>query len=64
MTDPQPAVPAVALPSARQVAIGTAVAVIVASLAMVFFILPAELGIDLTGFGEKAGLTGLAQSGT
>ncbi|MGZ3172605.1 MAG: hypothetical protein ACXWJC_05905 [Croceibacterium sp.] len=64
MTDPQPAVPAVALPSVRQVAIGTAVAVIVASLAMVFFILPAELGIDLTGFGEKTGLTGLAKSGT
>jgi hypothetical protein len=39
------------------------VAVAVAAVAMVFFILPAELGIDLTGFGEKTGLTGLAQSG-
>ncbi len=39
-------------------------AVIVASVAMVFFILPAELGIDLTGFGEKTGLTGLAKSGS
>ena len=64
MTDPQPAVPAVALPSAREVAVGTAVAFIVASLAMVFFILPAELGIDLTGFGAKTGLTGLTKSGS
>jgi hypothetical protein len=30
----------------------------------VFFVLPAEMGVDLTGFGEKTGLTGLAQTGT
>jgi hypothetical protein len=30
---------------------------------MVFFILPAELGIDPTGFGTRTGLTGLAQKG-
>ena len=64
MTEPQPTVPPVAPPSARQVAIGSAVAVVVASVAMVFFILPAELGIDLTGFGERTGLTGLARSGS
>jgi hypothetical protein len=64
MIEPQTAVQPVELPSARQVAIGSAVAVAVAAVAMVFFILPAELGIDLTGFGEKSGLNGLAASGS
>ena len=59
----EPTLPPVSPPSTRQVAIGSAVAVVVASVAMVFFILPAELGVDLTGFGEKTGLTGLARSG-
>ena len=61
MTDPQPTIQRVALPSPRQAAIGSAVAILVATVAMVFFILPAELGVDLTGFGAKTGLTGLAQ---
>ena len=61
--EPQPSIQSVALPSGRQVAIGSAVAIVVAAVAMVFFILPAELGMDLTGFGEKTGLTGLARSG-
>jgi hypothetical protein len=39
------------------------VAIAVAAVAMVFFVLPAEMGIDLTGFGEKTGLTGLARTG-
>jgi len=64
MTEPQTAVPPVALPSARQVAVGSAVAIAVAAVAMVFFILPAELGVDPTGFGETTGLTGLAQTGS
>jgi hypothetical protein len=64
MTEPQTNVPPVALPSGRRVAIGSALAIVVAAVAMVFFILPAELGIDLTGFGKKTGLTGLAQSGS
>ena len=64
MTEPQPTVQPAALPSGRQVAIGSAAAIVVASVAAVFFILPAELGIDLTGFGEKTGLTGLANSGS
>jgi hypothetical protein len=64
MTDPPPAAPPVAPPSPRQVAVGSAVAIAVATVAMVFFILPAELGVDLTGFGKKTGLTGLAQSGS
>jgi hypothetical protein len=64
MTDRQPAIQPVALPSGRQVVVGSVVAIVVAAVAMVFFVLPAELGIDLTGFGEKTGLTGLAQSGS
>jgi hypothetical protein len=63
MTEPLPTIQPVALPSSRQVAIGSAVAFVVASVAMVFFVLPAERGIDLTGFGAKTGLTGLAQKG-
>ena len=63
MTKPPPMDPPVALPSGRQITVGSAVAIVVAATAMVFFILPAELGIDLTGFGERTGLTGLAQSG-
>jgi hypothetical protein len=54
----------VALPTRRQLAVGATLAVVVAAVALVFFVLPAELGIDLTGFGEKTGLTRLAQSGT
>ncbi len=64
MTEPHTAAQPVELPSARQVAVGSAVAIAVAAVAMVFFILPAELGIDPTGFGEKTGLTGLAQTGS
>ena len=63
MTDSQPAAPPIALPSRRQVFTGSLVAVVVAAAAMVLFILPAELGVDLTGFGAKTGLTGLAQNG-
>jgi hypothetical protein len=62
-SEPQPAIQPVALPSGRRIGIGSAVAIAVAAVATVFFILPAELGIDLTGFGEKTGLTGLARSG-
>jgi hypothetical protein len=62
-TEPQPAIQPVARPSGRQIAIGSMVAVLVAAVVTVFFVLPAELGIDLTGFGEKTGLTGLARSG-
>lgn len=64
MSDTQPATPSVELPSPRQLAVGSAIAVAAAAVAMVFFVLPAELGIDLTGFGKKTGLTGLASSGS
>lgn len=63
MSEPQTTVPPIALPSGRQVAVGSMVAAAAAALAMVFFVLPAELGIDLTGFGEKTGLTGLSKGG-
>jgi hypothetical protein len=57
MTD---AMPPVAFPSRRKVAIGSAVALVVGAATAVLFVLPAELGIDPTGFGEATGLTGLA----
>jgi len=63
MTDFAPATPPVTLPSRRRVIAGSAIAAVVLALALVFFIMPAELGIDLTGFGERSGLTGLAQKG-
>jgi hypothetical protein len=63
MTEPQSNVPPVAMPSGRQLAIGSLVAVTVAAIATVFFILPAELGIDPTGFGAETGLTGLSKGG-
>lgn len=66
MSDPAPLVPSsppVSLPTTRQIVLGSVVATVVAAVALVFFILPAELGIDLTGFGEKSGLVGLAQKG-
>jgi hypothetical protein len=63
MTEPQPTIRPVAPPSPRQVAIGSAVAIAVAAVSMVFFILPAELVIDLTGFGTRTGLIGLSQKG-
>lgn len=61
MTEPAPL--PVALPSGRKIAVGSAVAIAVASAALVFFILPAELGVDPTGFGKATGLIGLAGTG-
>ncbi len=45
--------------SRRKIAIGAIAAAVVASAA-VLFVLPSEFGIDPTGFGRAAGLTGLA----
>jgi len=56
--------PPVALPPRKQVAIGSLVALVVGSITAVFFVLPAELGIDPTGFGAATGLTGLAADGS
>jgi hypothetical protein len=46
--------------SRRKIAIGGAAAAVVASAALVLFLLPAEFGIDPTGFGRATGLTGLS----
>jgi hypothetical protein len=62
MTETVGAPPPVALPSRKQVAIGSLVAIAVGSVTAVFFVLPAEFGVDPTGFGEATGLTGLAAS--
>jgi len=55
--------PPASLPSPRRIAIGAAVAAAVASVAGVLFVLPAEFGIDPTGFGRATGLVGLAGGG-
>jgi hypothetical protein len=54
-------VPAVSL-SKRQLLLATALAVLVAALILIVAVLPAEFGIDPTGFGKLAGLTAMAQS--
>jgi hypothetical protein len=54
---------ATAAVSRTKIIIGVIVALVIAAIALVFFILPAERGIDLTGSGEKSGLTNLAEAG-
>jgi hypothetical protein len=58
-TEPTVAAPA----SRRKIIIAILVALAIAAVALVFFILPAERGIDLTGSGERSGLTNLAEAG-
>jgi hypothetical protein len=60
MTEPVPTAPA---PSRKKLLIGTAVAVGVAAVALVVFVLPAEYGIDPTGAGKALGLTQLSDDG-
>ncbi|WP_206435962.1 hypothetical protein [Altericroceibacterium xinjiangense] len=48
-------------PSRRQIVISGAVALVVAALFLILFVLPAEFGIDPTGFGKAAGLSGLSE---
>ncbi|WEK46702.1 MAG: hypothetical protein P0Y56_17120 [Candidatus Andeanibacterium colombiense] len=48
-------------PSKRAILTGAAVAVIGAAMLTVFAVLPAEYGIDLTGFGKATRLTEIAQ---
>jgi hypothetical protein len=50
-------------PSRRKIIIGTIIALVIAAIVLVFFILPAEFGRDPTGQGERAGLTNLAETG-
>ena len=56
-TEPTSAAPV----SRKAIIIAVIVALVVAAVALVFFILPAERGIDLTGSGETSGLTNLAE---
>ncbi len=50
-------------PSAMKIAIGSAVALIVAGAILVFAVLPAEFGIDVLGSGKKSGLSELSKAG-
>ena len=61
MTDPVPTT--AATPSRKRLLIGSAVAVAVAAVALVVFVLPAEYGIDPTGAGSALGLTKLSEPG-
>ena len=55
--------PATAPASRRKIIIGSIVALVVAAVVLVFFVLPAERGLDLTGSGETTGLNNLAEAG-
>ena len=52
------------LPSKRTLLRATAIAVLLAALVLVFAVLPAELGIDPTGLGQRLGLTALHAAGS
>jgi hypothetical protein len=62
MTDTAPITPE--RPSGKKLLVGSAIAAIVAAVAVVVFVLPAEYGIDPTGLGKTLGLTRLSESGT
>lgn len=59
MTDPAQSHPL--HPSKKAILKATTLALIVASVILVFVILPAEYGIDITGAGKALGLTNLAK---
>jgi hypothetical protein len=50
-------------PSTRQLVTGSVVAALVAALALLLFVLPAEFGIDPTGAGKALGVAELSASG-
>jgi hypothetical protein len=50
-------------PSRKRLLIGAAVALAVAAVGLVVFVLPAEYGIDPTGAGKALGLTQLSEGG-
>lgn len=50
-------------PSSKQLWIGGGLAAIVAAGVLVFAVLPAEFGIDLTGSGDASGLNSMAEMG-
>jgi hypothetical protein len=59
---PEAVVPITA-PPPRTLAKATAVALVVAAIVLVSFVLPAEYGIDPLGIGQATGLSGLYQAG-
>jgi hypothetical protein len=59
----EPQAPTAAPPSRKNLLIGSLVAVVVAAVALVVFILPAEYGIDPTGVGKALGLDQLSGGG-
>ena len=58
MTDTAPTTPA--RPSGKKILIGSAIALAVAAVGLVVFVLPAEYGIDPTGAGTALGVTKLS----
>jgi len=61
MTETAPTAPAP--PSRKKLLIGSAVALALAAVGLVVFVLPAEYGIDPTGAGKALGLTQLSEGG-
>ena len=55
-----PPVPQAPIASAKQILLGTLAALMAAAVILVFAVLPAEYGIDITGLGRLVGLTELA----
>ena len=49
--------------SRAKIVIASLAALVLAAVVLVFLILPAEYGVDVTGAGERAGLTDLAETG-
>jgi hypothetical protein len=47
-------------PSRRTLLLGTGLAVVVGAAVIVLFVLPAETGIDITGFGQSSGVSKMA----
>lgn len=63
VSPPESTLDAASPPSTRKLLIGGGLAALVAAGILVFVVLPAEFGIDLTGTGEASGLDDLAQAG-
>lgn len=53
---------AIPVPSARRLAITTAIALAVAAIMLVTIVLPAEYGVDPLGTGERLGLTAMSRA--
>lgn len=50
------------LPTLRQLAVATAIAVLVAAAILITVVLPAEYGVDPTGLGHRLGLTAMSSA--